>query len=197
VSLDPPEANPHLRKNFKIKDLDAWMQQHRGELLAAILTVARGWVVAGQPSPVVRSDDYAPWVNGLRGLLGWAGFLGTFGGGSSEAAMSSDDEEWHGFLIELHGAFGVEPFTTKGLVSQLSNHQSWHGGSIDAATLPGDLAEKWSHIRDGRDGGFRKSLGWWLKNREGRYASGWAVVAADRDTKAGVARYAVKPPARI
>jgi hypothetical protein len=60
--------------------------------------------------------------------------------------------------------------------------------------LPGDLAEKWSRIRDGRDGGFRKSLGWWLKNRAGRYASGWALVPAEPDAHAKVARYAVKPP---
>src|SRR5688572_9753546 len=84
VALDPPEADHHLRTNFKIKDLDAWMRQHRGELLASILTVARGWVVAGQPSADVRSDDFAPWINGLRGMLGWAGFPGVFGGGSSE-----------------------------------------------------------------------------------------------------------------
>jgi hypothetical protein len=192
MALDPPGANHHLRTDFTIKDLDVWMQVHRGELLAAILTVARGWVVAGRPSPSVRSDDYAPWVNGLRGMLGWAGISGTFGGGSIEVAVSSDDEEWHAFLVEIHAAFGAEPFAVKELVGQLDSLT----GRIDAAALPGDLAEKWSHIRDGRDSGFRKSLGWWLRNRLGRYASGWMLVPAEPDTKAGVARYAVKPPSR-
>ena len=192
VRLDPPEANPHLRKDFKIKDLEAWMHEHRGELLTAILTVARGWVAAGRPAEVVRSDDYAPWVGGLRGLFGSAGFPGVFGGGRSEVAVSSDDEEWHGFLVELHDAFGTEPFTVKDLVAELRD--PFGGGRIDPAALPGDLAEKWSHIRGGRDGGFRKSLGWWLKNRLGRYASGWTLVPAAQDTKVQVARYAVKPP---
>jgi hypothetical protein len=194
MALDPPGANHHLRTDFTIKDLDVWMQVHRGELLAAILTVGRGWVVAGRPSPSVRSDDYAPWVNGLRGMLGWAGISGTFGGSSSEVAISSDDEEWHAFLVAIYGAFSTAPFTVKELVGQLPDHLV-NAGSIDPAALPGDLAEKWSsHIRDGRDWGFRKSVGWWLKNREGRYASGWAVVAAEPDAHAKVARYRVKPP---
>jgi hypothetical protein len=192
VELNPPGANHHLRTDFTIKNLEAWMWEHRGKLLAAILTIARGWVVAGTPSETARSDDYAPWVGGLRGMLGWAGFPGVFGGSNSEVALSTDDEEWHAFLVALHDAFSAEPFTVKDLVGELRGPFS--GGRIDAAALPGDLAEKWSHIRDGRDEGFRKSLGWWLRNRLGRYASGWAVVGAEPDTKAGVARYAVKPP---
>jgi hypothetical protein len=190
VALDPPEANPHLRTDFKIKHLDTWMLQHRGELLAAMLTIARGWVVAGRPAPVVRSDDYAVWVSGLRGMLGWAGFPGVFGGGSSAVAVSSDDEEWHAFLVALHDAFGTEPFTVKEVVDRLDSFIN----KIDTAVLPGDLADRWSHVRDGRDGAFRQSLGWWLKNRKGRYAAGWAVVAAGVDTKTKVARYAVKQP---
>jgi hypothetical protein len=190
MALNPPWANHHLRTDFTIKNLEAWMWEHRGKLLAAILRIARAWVVAGKPSETVRSDDYAPWVGGLRGMLGWANFPGVFGGSSSEAAVSSDDEEWHAFLVELHEAFSAELFTVKDLVGELRGPFS--GGRIDAAALPGDLAEKWSHIRDGRDEGFRKSLGWWLKNREGRYASGWSLVAAGRASK--MPRYAVKPP---
>jgi hypothetical protein len=192
VALDPPEANHHLRTDFTITDLDAWMLQHRGALLAAILTIARGWVVAGRPIVAVRSDDYAPWVGGLRGMLGWAGFPGTFGGSSTDVAVSSDDEEWHAFLVELHGAFSTEPFTVKDLVGELRD--PYLGGRIDAAALPGDLAQQWSHIRDGKDTGFRKSLGWWLKNRAGRYAAGWSLVAAGVDGHSKAPRYVVKPP---
>ena len=188
VALNPPEANHHLRTDFTIKNLEAWMWEQRGRHLAAILTIARGWVVAGRPIVAVRSDDYAPWVGGLRGMLGWAGFPGVFGGSNSEVALSSDDEEWHAFLVALHDAFGTEPFTVKGLVERLDSFT----GKIDAAVLPGDLAQQWSHIRDGKDTGFRKSLGWWLKNRAGRYAAGWSLVAAGRASK--MPRFAVKPP---
>jgi hypothetical protein len=189
--LDPPKANHHLRTDFKIKDLEAWVWKHRGDLLTAILTVARGWVVAGKPSNDVRSDNYASWVGGLRGMLGWAGFTGTFGGGNTETAVSADDEEWHHSLVALHSSFGTEPFTVKDLVARLE----FVGAPLfDAAALPGDLADRWAHVHDGKDAGFRKSLGKWLANRLGRYASGWMLVAAGTDSHTKNLRYVVKPP---
>jgi hypothetical protein len=198
VALHPPEANHHLRTDFTINDLDSWWNAHRGEVLAAILTIARGWVVAGRPTVVSRSDDFARWVDGLRGLMAWAGFKGLFGGSSTEVAMSTDDEEWQAFLEALFRVFAEKPFTVKSVVERL--HDDREGGlgrkrAIDPAMLPGDLAQQWSHIRDGRDQGFRKSLGWWLRNRVGRYAAGWSLVADGEDTKTKVARYVVKPPA--
>ena len=188
VRLDPPGANHHLKK-FKIADLDAWIHQYRGELLTALLIVARGWVVAGMPSEDVRSDGYARWVGGIRGLLRWAGFPGTFGGSQPEVAVSADDEEWHHFLVALYGAFGSNPFAVKDLVGKLGSY-----GGIDSAVLPGDLAEKWSRVHDGNDASFRKSLGWWLKNRTGRYAAGWSVVKAGVDSYSKAPRYEVRPP---
>jgi len=193
VALDPPEADHHLRVDFKI-NLDTWWHEHRGELLAAILTIARGWVNAGRPAKDIRSDDYARWVKCLRGLMEWAEFPGTFGGSTTDLAVSSDDEEWHAFLKALHKTFNTQPFTTKDLVGQLGDHDKWAGGTIDPAVLPGDLADRWAHVRDGRDGNFRKSLGHWLKNRQGRYAAGWALVSAYRDLHNDVAQYIVKPP---
>jgi hypothetical protein len=196
VALNPPEANHHERTDFTIKDLEAWMQQHRGDILAAILTVARGWVVAQRPSANVRSDSYAGWIGGLRGLLGWAEFPGVFGGGNHKTAMSSDDEEWHTFLVALFDEFGADPFTVKDIVHHLHpvNPFNSNGGNLDAAALPGDLPQKWAHVRDGNDGGFRKSLGWWLKNHERRYADGWALVSAG--TIRRVPSYAIKEPKR-
>jgi hypothetical protein len=194
VALNPPAADHHLRTDFRIMNLDGWLQAHRSDLLVAILTVARGWVNAGRPAKDVRSDDYAGWVKGLRGLMEWADFPGIFGGSTTSVAVSSDDEEWHAFLVALHKTFNTQPFTTKDLVGQLGDHDKWTGGTIDPAVLPGDLADRWAHVRDGRDGSFRQSLGHWLRNRQGRYAAGWAIVSATRDTHNDVARYMVKPP---
>ena len=53
------------------------MTANRGEYIAALLTVARGWVLAGAPrEDPGRSDDYAAWYGALRGLLKWAGAAG-------------------------------------------------------------------------------------------------------------------------
>jgi hypothetical protein len=195
VRLDPPTANHHLRTDFKIRKLDSWMVEHRGAILSAMLTVARGWVVAGKPAEDARSDDFARWVEGLRGLMDWAGFPGTFGGVAVELTMSSDDEEWHAFLVELHRAFGSDPFTVKDIVGQFRGSTADNfAGKIDPERLPGDLAHRWASVYQGKDAGFRKSLGHWLTNHIGRYAGGWSVVSAPPDTKVKVARYSIRCP---
>jgi len=69
--------------------------------------------------------------------------------------------------------------------------------SIDAASLPGDLSEKWSQAERGytkTDAAFRRSLGKWLQLRHGRYAGGWKLVRAGRDSHVDKPLYAVEPP---
>jgi hypothetical protein len=68
-------------------------------------------------------------------------------------------------------------------------------GRLDAAVLPGDLADKFSRISSmGSDGGFRKSVGRWLTNREGRYAARWKLRAAGQDGHSAKPLYVVCPP---
>ena len=195
VALDPPEADHHLRTDFKIQTWRPGCRAHRGELLAAILTVARGWVNADRPAKDVRSDDYAGWIKGLRGLMDWARIPGTFGGSTTDVAVSSDDEEWHHFLVALFNVFGATPFTTKDLVDTIGTYGGATGNRLDAAVLPGDLADKFSRISStGGDGGFRKSVGKWMQFREGRYASGWKLRGAGRDGHSDKPLYEVCPP---
>jgi len=193
AALDPPAAGHHLRTDFRIKNLGEWMETHRGEYLAALLTVARGWVNAGRPTENTRSDDYADWIGGVRGLMSW--FDGSFGGSSAEIAVSSEDEDWHLFLVALFKVFGSTPFTTKDLVDKISTYGGGIGGNLDAAVLPGDLADKFSRISStSSDGGFRKSVGKWMQFREGRYASGWKLRGAGRDGHSDKPLYVVCPP---
>jgi hypothetical protein len=117
VALDPQCADPHKRTGFKIEPA-GWMAEHRGEYLAALLTVARGWIQAGQPSQVTRSDDYARWDGALRGLLAWARLaVGTkaavFGAHDEEFALAEDDEDWGAFVWELFRTFGDREFTAR------------------------------------------------------------------------------------
>jgi hypothetical protein len=85
-------------------------------MLAAFLTIARGWIVAGRPGKKIRSDSYAEWLRALRGMMQWAGFQGSFGSGTSAVSVSADDEEWHTFLVELNKVFGTYLFTVKDIV---------------------------------------------------------------------------------
>ena len=125
----------------------------------------------------------------------WAGFPGTFGGSTTAVAVSTDDEEWHAFLVALFEVFGSTPFTTKELVDKIGAYGGMTGGRLDAAVLPGDLADKFSRISStGSDGGFRRSVGRWLTNREGRYAAKWKLRSAGQDAHSAKPLYVVCPP---
>jgi hypothetical protein len=182
VTIDPRMPHPESRV-FKLNPA-RWMAQHRGEYLAALLTVARGWVAAGAPRGVPgRSDDYGDWYAALRGLLEWAGIEGTFGadpmGEAGEAdrhrAESSDDLDWADFLVELERVFGEKAFTVKQITERIGERLDGRP-AIDPAVLPGDLAEKW-----GRAGtaSFTRTLGHWLSNRVGRYAASTTLEKFD------------------
>jgi hypothetical protein len=194
VRLAPPSANWH-EQSFTIKSLEAWMIEHRGEYLAAILTIARGWINAGKPSKSVRSDDFAIWVEGLRGMMTWAGFRGAFGGGFSANAVTEDDQEWADFLAALSQSFGTFPFTVKDVVEHLQKPYIQLG--IDPQHLPGDLTEKWGREVNQyvKTGSTAKSLGRWLRNKEGRYAAGWQLVSGGIEPHTKRPKYVVKPPA--
>jgi hypothetical protein len=193
VALDPPSPMWHL-KRFRL-DLREWVPANRGRLLAALLTVARGWVIAGQRAEDVRSDDFARWAGSLAGMLSWAGIAGKFGGTEVETAISSDDEEWLAFLVEIHRVMNDKPWTVKELVGKIRTvGADFPPDKLDPDKLPGDLSDRWDRVGlNGRTGGFSRSLGLWLKNRKGRYAGGWKIIAAPKDTHANAERYAVQP----
>ena len=49
IRLNAEMATPWRRTGFRHDDLRAWVSAQRGALLAAALTVVRGWYAAGQP----------------------------------------------------------------------------------------------------------------------------------------------------
>lgn len=188
VAIDPGMADPHLRTGFRLHPL-RWVEENRGAYLASILTVARGWVLAGSPTDVTRSDDFKEWHGALRGMLRWAGVPGLFGGDSTDiSAASEDDAEWSEFLAELHREFAGKPFTSAQVVQRIATSMSATG--IAPQFLPGDLAEK--HGRMAGAGSLTKSLGKWLSNRDGRYADGWVCKGRKAGKKATT--YTVLPP---
>lgn len=195
IVIDPHQPDPHLRTGFVIADLEAWMYEHRGEYLAALLTVARGWVLAGQPAEIIRSDSYATWDGSMRGLMDWCG--GPAGFGQSDAASvtisNEDDTEWAEFLEALYEVFGEQPFTARNVLEHLPQQArvNGHEKTILVENLPTDLADRYG--KAATDGGFVKSLGKWLGNRDGRYADGWSV----RGSRVGkhAVKFIVTPPA--
>jgi hypothetical protein len=95
VVIDPRIPHPERRTGFAITNLESWVAEHRGELLAALLTLIRAWVVAGRPVDTATvSDDYAPWIETVRGILRNAGIEGVFDHPDTQVETGVDDVEW-------------------------------------------------------------------------------------------------------
>jgi primase-polymerase (primpol)-like protein len=171
VRLDAQSSEPFLRagpepgKKFKIPDLKEWTTEHRGELLSALLTLARAWYVAGKPKPKIKPiGSFEKWTTTVGGILEFAGVKG-FMENAPAMYEDADDEsrEWEEFLLVLHEIFYGEAFTVAEIVEKLnsktsaaetySSEPTAHATELKAV-LPGFLAEAL-----GRDGFFQKRLG--------------------------------------
>jgi len=170
ITIDPAMPDPHLRTGFAINNLEAWTRQHRGQIIAALLTIVRGWARAGMPRPAAdRSDSYAGWCATLRGILTYAGVEGVFDHPDT-VSDSTGDEDWAVFLHAVHRVFGERPWTVRELLESVN---VVHRPSIYFDELPGNLGERASKADDARV--VAKSLGMWLRNREGRWVDGLTV----------------------
>lgn len=179
VTIDPGVPNPHLRTGFAIPDLEDWARRHRGELIRALLTLARAWVVAGRPTVPRAGDGFARWTEAVDGILTHAGVPGTFAHiESARQDVGADDDDWADFLAAARASFGDRPWTVKELLERVNRA---FDPSIPLDTLPGELAERAS--RAGNPGAVAKSLGMWLRNRDGRWAGNLTVRIAHRDPR--------------
>jgi hypothetical protein len=177
VTIDPGVPNPETRTGFAIKDLETWVTEHRGDLLHALLVLIRAWVVAGRPVDEERgSDGYARWIETVSGVLTLAGVPGTFGHvDSAQQPAGVEDDDWGEFLEAVYGEFGITPWSVKELLSKVNtsiliNDAMWPSDRpIPVTALPSELAEKVNRSQSGV-GVITKSLGMWLRNRNGRWA---------------------------
>jgi hypothetical protein len=175
IRLDPKTARPWTRTGFRHVDLEGWVNQHRGELLGALLTLARAWHAAGCPAatvPVV--GGFTEWAQTVGGILAYAGVEGFLA--NVTALYDANDEDanaWETLLRAMIGVFGGRRFTTGDLSAAIDQ---------DAAlqhSLPEDLADK-RGLKS-----FRQVLGIALKRHvDTRHGDdGIHIVRAGEDTR--------------
>ncbi len=109
VRLDARMDRPWLRPptEFKHTPLDAWVAQHRGELIGAALTLVRAWLAAGRPEGGRVLGEFEDWSRVIGGILDVAGIPG-FLGNLDEFYTASDVEgiETRAFLTLWRGQYG-------------------------------------------------------------------------------------------
>lgn len=159
VSIDPSVPRPEARTDFKIADLSTWVRERRGELLSALLTLVRDWVVGGRPTAGAHgSDGFNHWLTVCQGVLDNAGVDGRIGHPDTVQQVEADeDTEWAEFLAAIESVFGDHSW----LVKELVKHDPVR------TAMPEDM-----------DAYNSRSIGKWLLHRRGRWAGGLRIVVA-------------------
>ncbi|MFC1924060.1 hypothetical protein ACFLXA_01665 [Chloroflexota bacterium] len=138
IRMDAHIARPWLRDtgDFKHTDIESWVLEHRGEILAAILTLARSWIVAGSKPSNIVLGGYEGWVKTIGGVLENAsinGFLDNLGEMYEIADKDSPQLEY--FIECWYEYLGDKPTTTAKVREVIVHHNDF------SEALPDFLAD--------------------------------------------------------
>jgi hypothetical protein len=165
ITIDPNMANPETR-SFDIPDLKAWTAAHRNEILHALLVMIRAWVAAGRPlAPRAQSDSFATWEASVAGILDVCGVPGEFDQMSGKRAATGGDDDGLAAVLERIWA------RHEGLdwtVAQIMEPDTGEWAISDMDWLPSPVLDKLARSMAAG----KKTMGYWLRNRLGRWVSG-------------------------
>ena len=107
IRLDAGVEKPWERKGFKHSDLKTWARENRAELVGAVLTLAQGWIVAGQPPGKQRLGSFESWAAVIGGILQVAEIPGFLENRQNlYATADPEDLTWRQFFAEWWGEHG-------------------------------------------------------------------------------------------
>ncbi|MET9293263.1 hypothetical protein [Streptomyces sp. NPDC003077] len=76
IRIDPARSHPAARGGFEAGDLRPWLTKNASAVVAALVTMVRGWLAAGAPTFQARTGDHSSWGGAVAGLLGHLGITG-------------------------------------------------------------------------------------------------------------------------
>ena len=125
IRLESRLENPEDRDNFQHADIRGYVRKYRPILLAAALTILRGFIVAGRPDQNLKPwGSYEGWSALIRNGIVWCG-LPDPGDTRIELRETSDSEV--GCLRQLLSVIPIIDSDAKGLrasdLLRIANHQ--------------------------------------------------------------------------
>lgn len=119
--LDAKMESPHKRDTSKfripggVRGFFQWTIEHRAQLVAAALVLARNWYAKGKPAPsVLPIGSFEDWTTIIGGILEAAGipdFLANMTEESGESSIDDITAEWKAFIEVIHRVYQGQAFT--------------------------------------------------------------------------------------
>lgn len=74
ILLEPKDAHPEKRTDFKHPDLRAYVREHRRQVMACLIGAVENWVDSGKPLHRNRLGGFENWAGTVGGILHVNGF---------------------------------------------------------------------------------------------------------------------------
>lgn len=168
IMIDPNTADPESRE-FAIGNLIGWVRENRNELLWSLLVMIRHWVAIGRPlGQRSQSDSFGPWEKAVSGILTACGIAGEFDNQSGKrAARGGDDDGMAETLAHLRDRFTDRTWTVLEALDGIEHAEIGDFITAGRDWLPSVVLDKLARSETAG----RKSFGYWLRNRVGRWVN--------------------------
>ena len=157
VRLMPDCPDPDQRDQFTVGDLRPWMRRNASTVVAALVTMVRGWLtLGGGQSATVRMGDYSEWAGMVGGVLEYLGIGGWMVGRTKENSdRDAEIREWGDFLAAWWAKFGDRKVTSGNVLEDLDAYVPQGGNGL----VTGKQLGRWLGARNGRYFGEFRLLG--------------------------------------
>jgi hypothetical protein len=178
IRLDSPEENPEDRQGFRHHRLLDWVSQERPRLLAAALTLLRGYCLVGRPDMELKPwGSFEAWSDLVRNTVVWS-FLPDPGETRNEI-RERHDQEVSTLRAIIAGVEDLDPnrqgITTAEIVAKLSLLQlSDAAAGLKEALIASCKAGKPNELPS------TKSIGSLFRRMENRIAGGKCIAGSPK-----------------
>ncbi len=124
IRLDAGVEQPWLRDEFRHADLIGWLKSERARVIAALLTLIRGWLANGRVEGTVRLGSFESWSSVVGGVLASAGVDGFLADRHEQHSVVDPEEgDWEALVTAWHEAYELNPQTARTLLEMATERQ--------------------------------------------------------------------------
>jgi hypothetical protein len=188
VRMDARHPKPWERTGFRHPRLEEYVTKNRGELVAALLTIIRGWYAASCPVVSVPPfGGFEAWAETTGGILAYAGIDGFLSNlPALHSQLDEDTPVWATFFEAWHDVLGRDPVAVAKVTESLKVNEDFR------EALPDYLQVDFAELLAARKQGFNQRLGAALRvRRDSVYPNNLQLVRAPDDQHKKVGLWAV------